>query len=163
MVALVNMLSTYADLRIWAASARPRDFVTYHVGNLAADRASNPALNEMAELVRLLQETGWIMQSTKAVKLAAVRGHAYFASRTGAGFAPRCILLGDMTPRQWRAMKAVRDRVGYQSAHRAIRDELAGSEDEAADILAYLYANGWVEPAEQKGFRLSEAGAMAML
>lgn len=163
MVALVNMISTCADLRVWAAGARPREFVTYHVGNLAADRADNPVLNDMAELVRLLQETGWLMQSTKSVKLAAIRGHAYFATRTGGGFAPRCILFGDMTPRQWRALKAVRDRIGYQSAHRAIRDELATSEDDAADMLALLYSLGWVEPAPEKGFRLSDSGAMAML
>jgi hypothetical protein len=163
MAQIANLIGSINDLRIWAASAKPKEFVTYHIGNLAAHRATNADLNAMAELVRLLQETGWLIQHTRPIRLAAINGSAYVATRTGAGWAPECVLHGRITSRMWRAMKAIRDRVGYQSTHRAIRDELLSSEDEAANILAYLYVRSWVEEAAEKGYRLSDAGAQAML
>lgn len=162
-IAITNMVASSADLRRWAATAKPRDFVTYHVGLVAQDRASNAALHELAELVRLLQETGWLIGSTRRIALAAVQGFAYFATRTGGGYAPRCILGATMTPREYRAMCAIRDRIGYSSAQRAVRDALSSGEDEAADLLALLYARGWVEAAPEKGFQVSDTGLAAML
>lgn len=163
MVQLMNMITSGEQFRIWAAGAKPRDRITYHIGNLAIDRANNSALHDLAEMIRLLQETGWVIQSTNRVNLAAIRGHAYFVTRTGGGYAPRCILNNSISARHYRAMQALRDRVGYVSAQRAVRDALATNETDAADILAYLYARRWVEEAPEKGFRVSDAGVMAML
>ncbi|MBK8772907.1 MAG: hypothetical protein IPM06_21090 [Rhizobiales bacterium] len=163
MVTLVNMVPDATSLLTWAATAKPKETATYHVGNLAVDRGSNPGLHDMAEIVRLLQETGWLIQATRSVNLAAIEGRAYFTIRTGRGWAPRCVLSGAIDARIWRAMRALRDRQASQSSHRAIRDELGSTDGDAADVLALLYAKKWIEPAPIKGFQLSDAGALAML
>ncbi|WP_395542726.1 hypothetical protein [Neotabrizicola sp. sgz301269] len=162
-IAITNMISSAGELRRWAANARPRDFVTYHIGNVARDRAESQILHDLAELVLLLQETGFIIGSTKRVELAAVQGFVYFATRTGAGYAPHCIIRGTISCREFRALQAIRDRVGYSSAQRSVRDALSCADAEAADLLALLYARKWVEDAPEKGFQLSETGLAAML
>lgn len=46
------------DLHAWIAAGGQR--LTYHIGNLMADRQSNPALDDLAAVVWDLYETGAI-------------------------------------------------------------------------------------------------------
>lgn len=148
----------------WAATAPAGDFVVYHVGNLGADRAANPALHQLAETVLLLQETGWVVGSSVPLHLAGFIGTSYGVTRTGRGSAPRSILLNRIPAQHWYALRAVRDRDPDYSAVRAIRDALSCSESHAADLMALLYARGWVRAAEVgKGYELTPDGLRALL
>lgn len=158
---------TVADvpsLCAWAANAPAGDFVVYHVGNLGTDRATNTALHELAETVLLLQETGWLVGSSVPLHLAGFIGTSYGVTRTGRGFVPQSILHNRITAAEWYALRAVRDRDADYSAVRAIRDALSCSENHAADLMALLYAKGWVQAAKVgKGYELTPEGLRVML
>lgn len=151
-------------LCLWAATAPAGDFVVYHVGNLGRDRAENPDLHHLAETVLLLQECGWVVGSSVPLHLAGFNGVSYGVTRTGRGYVPQAILHRRLTAAQWYALRAVRDRDPDYSAVRAIRDTLSCSEQHAADLMALLYAHGWVRPAEVgKGYELTPDGLRALL
>lgn len=148
----------------WASLAPAGDFVVYHVGNLGADRAANPALHQLAETVLLLQETGWVVGSSIPLHLAGFMGTSYGVTRTGRGAAPMSVLSNRISAQLWYALRAVRDRDADYSAVRAIRDALSCSENHAADLMALLYAKGWVQAAEVgKGYELTPDGLRALL
>ena len=156
---------TVADERqflMWAARAPSLETVTYHVGNLAADRAKNHNLHLMAEAALLLTETGWLTVSQTPLR-SSLPLTCYFATRTKGGKAPRGVMLWQITAPEYRALRAVRDADPDQSAVRAIRDGLGYSEDIAADYLALLFAKGFVERADDRGWQPSSLGLQMLL
>lgn len=147
----------------WAASSRRGDTVTYHVGNLGADRAVSHALHLVAEAALLLQETGWVSASQVPLRTSSASLSSYFATRTGSGSAPRAVLLQQITAPEYRALRVVRDRDHDLSAARAIRDCLGYSEDIAADYLALLLARRFIEASEDRGWQVSNLGLRMLL
>lgn len=157
-IALRKTVTNTAAFCAWAASAAPKDYVIYHIGNLGLDRASNATLHDLAETILLLQGTGFVIGSQHPMRLAHIDGWSYVASRTGGGWAPKHLLAGDISATHHRALVGIRDRDAHMSAVRAARDALSCPDAMAADITAYLYARQWIEEAPGKGWQLSKPG-----
>lgn len=104
-----------------------------------------------------------LVGSQLPTQIAAIEGYTYFATRTGAGWAPRNLLAGEVTAEQWRALDALRGRDADISATRALRNALGMPDHVAANLLALLYAHGWVEPAPVKGWQISRVGERMLL
>ena len=119
---------------------------------------NNRTLHELAEMVLLLQETGFIIGSKEAMNLAGFTGWGYVAMRSAGGWAPQSVMRGKITAGQHRALCALRDGNAYQSSVRVVRDALSIPDALAADILAYFFAHEWIERDEPKGWKLSRAG-----
>jgi len=142
----------------WASRAAASHLVTYHIGNLAADRAGHAALHLLAETVLILAESGYVTTSQAVMRLPMGSATWYSASRSSAGFAPRSILFGHCDAFAYRALQAMRNRPASQSATHAIRDHMGCPVATAARYLAHMTEMKWVEPAEPKGVRLSAEG-----
>lgn len=158
-IALRNTVRNAHELTRWAARAEKGQPVTYHIGDLARDRAASPNLHLLAETVLILSEHGYITTSQVIMRLPLGSATWYSASRTGRGRAPRSIMFDQCDAFTFRALEAMRDRDASQSAGRAIRDHMGCPEQLALDYLALLYARKWIEPAEPKGWQLSPEGA----
>lgn len=150
--------------RDWCARAPRGDTCIYHVGLIAADRAASRDLDTIALLVQILAGTGFIMPGQHPIALAAGRQVAYTAMRTGAGIAPPSILSGDLDPRDFIALLAIRNRPSDQSAARALRDALGLHRDElaAGNILRRLSRSGWVQRGANAAWDLSPEGRNAL-
>jgi len=157
-IALRNTVRTAKEFTRWAARAETGQPVTYHIGNLGRDRSESPALHLLAETVLILAECGFVATSQIVMRLPMGSATWYSATRTGRGRAPRAIMFDQADAYAFRALEAMRDRDPSQSAGRAIRDHIGCSEQLALDFLALLWARGWVEPLESKGYRLSAEG-----
>lgn len=162
-LAIRKTVANSKALCIWAASAAPADFAIYHIGELGRDRITNPVLHELAETVLILSETGFIISTQYPMQLASLTGWSYVATRRRGGWAPRSILNSQITAAQYRALNAVRRRDAAMSAPRAVRDALSCPDDVAADMLAFLHLNGWVEEAPGKGWAVSPAGLRMLM
>lgn len=147
----------------WVVRARARDTVVYHIGNLGHDRAENPDLNMLAETVLLLQETGYVVGSQHRTRVPTIDGWTYFATRTGAGWAPVSVTRGRIDTINYRALASVRSRDLASSAARAIRNTLSIPDAAANVILEHLKEREWIEPAPQKGWQVSTAGHRMLL
>lgn len=148
----------------WASTARAGDFVVYHVGNLGRDRSENPDLHELAETVLLMQRTGWVVGSAVPLHLAGFIGTSYSATRTGAGYCPRGVLNQRISAPHWFALQAVQQRDADYSAARSIRDALSCSDEHASNLLALLFAKGWIQPADVgKGYELTPDGQRVLM
>ena len=143
-------VSGSAQFLSWAAAARPNDMVTYHCGNLSADRVRSHDLHLVAEAVLLLNETGFIAPSQTAHRGSGESFSTYCAQRTRGGRAPRAVMLGQISASEYRALREVRDRLGYP-------------EEVAADYLALLLARGFIEPGESRGWQPSAVGLRMLL
>lgn len=157
-ITLRNTVRTAKEFTRWAARAEPGQPVTYHIGNLAADRANSPALHLLAETVMIFSQAGYIATSQVVMRLPLGAATWYYATRTGSGRAPRSIMFDQADAFAYRALEAMRDRDASLSAGRAIREHMGCTDQLALDFLALLWARGWVEAAEPKGYRLSAEG-----
>lgn len=157
--AIRTTVRTATELTRWAAAAEPGQQATYHLGNLAADRAASPALHLLAETVLLLSEHGYIATQQHVLRLAAGTSIWYCATRTGRGNAPRSIMFGQCDAHQYRALQALRDRDSATSATRAIRDHMGCPEQLAMDYLTLLFVRGWVEECDGRGWQLTREGS----
>lgn len=158
-MAIRNTVRTAKEFTRWAARAEPGQPVTYHIGTLSIDRANSPALHLLAETVMIFSESGYIATSQVVMRLPLGSATWYYATRTGSGRAPRSIMFDQADAFAYRALEAMRDRDTSQSAGRAIRDHMGCTDQLALDFLALLWARGWAEAAEPKGYRLSDAGS----
>ncbi len=160
-VARVGSLRTVAsprDFCAWAKQAAAGDACLYHIGVLARDRARSRDLDALADLVRLLQERGYVVGSQSPVALPTLTGYAYRAIRTGAGHTPAHVLAGRLPARQWRALDAIRTRPAAVSIARAVRDALSVDDETANAIVASFRAKRWIEEQPIKGWMLSAQG-----
>lgn len=157
-------VSDPAGFRDWCARAPRGDTCIYHVGLMAADRVASRDLDTIALLVQILAGTGFIMPGQHPIALAAGRQVAYTAMRTGVGIAPPSILSGDLDPRDFIALLAIRNRPSDQSAARALRDALGLHGDELApgNLLRRLSRSGWVKRGPNAGWDLSPEGRNAL-
>ncbi|MCA0204309.1 MAG: hypothetical protein LCH92_08205 [Proteobacteria bacterium] len=146
----------------WVQDASPRDACIYHIGTLASDRTESPDLNDVAEVVTILQEARCVIPTSHRFRTAAATGWTYIATRTEAPAGPMGIIRGIVTPSEWRALIAIRDRDHDTSITRAIRNavssSLGNSDAVAGTILASLKSKGLVAPQEIKGWGLSPRG-----
>lgn len=142
----------------WAKVAKYGDFCVYHEGHLSADRTENPVLNSIAETVLLLQDTGWVYASQN--RMFTDIGNAYFATRSGKGFAPRSVMSRDITAAEYRTLYAINSKQSGVSIVRVIRDSLSTSSDARAErVLRQLRSDGWVEPVDTgKGWKITDVG-----
>lgn len=166
-IALRNTVWDIASLCRWARGAMPGDWCVYHIGNLARDRAHNAGLNDLAETVLLLCETGHLTASAHRVRLPLAQGWTYTARRTERAHMPRALVQQKVTAVQYRALQALRDRDPDTSATRAIRNAIsatAGNSDRiAAAVLDQIKVSGFVAPAEGKGWELTQEGRAALM
>jgi hypothetical protein len=146
----------------WAGRAEFGQSVTYHIGNLARDRAESPVLHALAEAVMIFRERKVIVTSRQIMHLPLGTSTWYVATRSGHGRAPRALLLDQCDPHEFRALEAIHRRDPAQSASRAIRDHLGCPESLAIDLLSRLCARGWVEPAKPRGWRMTPSGQQVL-
>lgn len=156
---LRQQVASVPELIAWARAAQPRDTVTYHMGRLVTDRATNFVLHELAETIGLLQETSWLVCRQVAFQLAAVSGYHYLAIRTGGGWMPRAIAELRIDAALYRALSALRDRDAAMSATRSVRDHLSVSDPLALDVMTRLFALGLIEESPGRGWQLTANGA----
>lgn len=166
MTIMEGMVFDTTGFRRWIKRASVGDTCLYHAGNLSSDRNADPVLNDLADTVMLLSETGAVRTTQYRQYLYITDVWAYLAIRASGGYTPREIIAGTLTSRDWRALRAVRDRAADISATRAIRDVLSASwssSDAAArEILDSLAARKLVEEAPGKGWQLTAAGLRAL-
>ena len=150
----------------WLKSAKEGQTCVYHAGNLSLDRSLDPFLNELADTVMLVQETGGIITKQWRQYLPITDLWCYVAIRTRNGFVPKSIQSQKITALDYRAMRAIRDRDADISASRAIRDAISASwsssDTFAKQILTALKDQGFLEEAPGKGWQLSAAGLRMM-
>lgn len=161
-----NTVGSSAELMRWAVTAYKGEFVVYHAGSLVLDRISDPVLNQMADTVHVLQETGFISASAKRMYLQIMDVWAYIATRTGSGYAPAGLVSRKINSSEWRSLKAIRDRDADISAIRAIRDavssNMTSSDEVATEIFEGLRAKKLITEAPGKGWTLTQTGIRAM-
>lgn len=161
-----HTVGSTGDLCKWAGSACRGEFVIYHAGSLTLDRTTDQSLNQLADTIHILQETGFVTASQKRFHLQITDVWAYIATRTGRGYAPSGLLSRKITSFEWRALKAVRDRDADISVTRAIRDAvsstLISSDDLATEIFDTILAKKLIAEAPGKGWTLSQSGLRAM-
>lgn len=145
-------------LMTWAMRAKAGDTATYHVGNLAVDRARSPVLHDLAEAVTILVEHDYLSAGQLRTRLPMLDGYSYLCTRTGRGVAPYGLLQRRIGPHDWRALEAIRDRQAAESAQRAVRDALSIPERQATDLLAHLRHQGWVAETATGGADITVAG-----
>lgn len=162
-VATRSTVRSAKDLCHWLARPESGPAVTYHIGNLAADRAASPALHQLAETVLILAERGALTTAQHRMRLSVGNPVIYSVTRQDHRRAPRSIMLGQIDAHTWRALQAVENRHADQSAARAIREHLGCPEDQAADLLCLLFALGMVEKTDAKGYQATPTGARMLL
>ena len=151
------------ELVHWLARPEAGTAVTYHIGNLAADRAASPVLHALAETVLILAERGALSASQQLMRLSVGASTIYSVARKDHRKAPRSLMLSQIDAHSWRALEAIADRPVDQSATRAIREHLGCPEDHAADMMCLLLATGMVERGEGKGYQISAAGRRMLM
>lgn len=152
-----------ADLTAWLTRPEEGPAVTYHIGNLAVDRTTSPALHLLAETVRIFAEAGAIGTSQTMMRLSVGSPVVYSAIRRDARLAPRSLLRGKIDAHTWRALQAVSNRRSDQSGARAIRSHLGCPNELAYDLMCQLLAKGLIEDAEPKGFQVSDLGRQMLM
>lgn len=166
-IAIRNTVWDITSLCRWARGALPGHWCVYHIGHLARDRAQNPDLNNMAETILLLCETGHLTASAHRFRLPLAEGWTYIATRTEKAHMPRALIREEISAIQFRALQAVRERDPATSATRAIRNAIsaaAGNSDRiATTVLDSLKDAGFVAPAEGKGWELTQEGRSALM
>lgn len=151
-------VASVGDLVAWCKAARPGDAVTYHMGNLAHDRAQSPVLHELAEMVLILTERDYLRTEQVRARLATLVGYSYLAVKTGRGGVVPSIMEQRVTPVHYRALLALGQRHGVQSAQRCLRDGMGLSEDGATALLRELQAKGLIEPSPSRGMVVTRKG-----
>jgi hypothetical protein len=141
----------------WLKTAAPGEQKIYHAGMLAADRIETPDLDDLARLVAILSETGFLHASQYRQELPLLTVSVYVATRTGKGYAPSGLISGKLLPLEFEALKAVLQRDADISVTRAVRDALSTNDASANAIIAALKAKGLIQDAPGKGFALSKA------
>lgn len=161
-----HTVGSSAELLRWAITACKGEFVVYHAGSLVLDRQTDQVLNEMADTVHVLQQTGFLTASQKRWNLLIVDVWAYIATRTGSGYAPTGLVARKINSSEWRSLKAIRDRDADISAIRAIRDavssNMTSSDEIATEIFDGLRAKKFITEAPGKGWTLTQTGIRAM-
>jgi hypothetical protein len=157
-IALRNTVRNAREFTRWAAKAEAGSPVTYHIGSLAADRADSPALHLLDETVLIFAQCGYVATSQHVMRLPIGTSTWYVATRTGRGRVPTGIMFDRCDAHTFRALEALRQRDASQSAARAIRDHMGCPESLALDFLCLLWARGWIQKAEPKGYELSPEG-----
>jgi len=137
-------VSTCGGFLEWAKAASRNDVCIYHIGMIAIDRTQSRELDALAGLVSILVETGYITPGQHTITLAAGRQVAYTAARSGSGYAPRAIINGHANANEYRALRAIEARAADQSAARALRDNLAISDDAANAQLRKLHTAEYI-------------------
>lgn len=126
---------TLASLYRWLKTAQRDDWFVYHAGNLAHDRLLNPDLSDLADLILLLTDFGYLTTTQHRRYLFIMDVFVYVATRTGNGYCPPALITGKLTSHEFRALRAVRDRDADISVIRAVRDALSASQT-SSDLLA---------------------------
>jgi hypothetical protein len=153
-----NEASTSGDFITWARCATFGDFCVYHTGNLATDRRDSNDLCKLADIVLMLQDTGFVIATQFRANVGDLT--QYVATRTGEGYAPRAVMKGEISAADWRILTAVRDARHGRSITRVIRDALASSSDRAATaVLDALKSRQLVEEdTTVSGWKISHLG-----
>lgn len=151
------------ELVHWLARPEAGPAVTYHIGNLAADRAASPVLHTLAETVLILVERGAVTTTQHTMRLSVGNSTIYSVARADHRRAPRSLMLSQIDAHSWRALQAVADCPSDQSASRAIREHLGCPEDHANDLMCLLLALGLVERAKGKTYQISAAGRRMLM
>lgn len=150
--------------RAWFRGAAPGELCFYHSGSLAQDREKDSELMELADLIAIIHDGGAISLRQFRTSLPITDVWTYVAVRSRGGHAPASVLAGTLTPVEYRALRAIRDRDADISATRAIRDATSRSSSDvgAAIVLDALKRRSLIEPAPGRGWQVSNAGYLAL-
>lgn len=146
------------ELVHWLARPEAGPAVTYHIGNLAVDRVGSKVLHALAETVSILTERRAVTASQMTMRLSVGNSTIYSVARADHRLAPRGLMAGQIDAHTWRALQAIAERQGDQSATRAIRDHLGCPEGHASELMCLLMATGLVERVDPKGYQVSALG-----
>lgn len=157
----VQWARTPSSVRRWVIEAKPGEILTYHVGRLATDRAENPVLSATADYVSTLDHLGAVRALTARTSLQSC---AVYCAQRRSGHARHPLVLGLLTPVEYRALLALQQRERGVSALKAIeRSAAAISPQKAQAILEALLERGAVRQGEGKpghqGYELTARGA----
>lgn len=151
-----------AGLRRWLRAAVAGEQKIYHAGLLAADRVQWPDLNDLADTIMVLQETGFVTASQYREQLPMDNIWVYLVTRTGKGYAPVGLMSGKLTARDFIALNAVLHREPSMSATRAVNDACGLNDTDAAKILSDLRERSLIEDAPGKGIAITKAAVALM-
>lgn len=149
-----------SDFRAWLRGAQPGDRCTYHVGQMARDRAGSAKLAELADCVTMFAELSIVTPVSYRMVLAVGPRVVYSATRTSARLAPRALVTGQIKPLEYRALRALADRDvnARQSATRCLRDAIAMPEGKGRVLLETLHYRRLVERDAVVGWQISDRG-----
>lgn len=156
-----------AGFLAWVNRATRGEFSVYHTGNLSADRLTDPVVDELACLVLLLHDTGWV--NAIQCRQSVAYDMDYLAVRTGSGVLPRSIATRAITATDYRVLSGLMtysQAPNAMSMQRAIRGILPTCSEGAAQALfKRLKDDGLVEPREgnrNNGWQISATGMMML-
>ncbi|SDI70252.1 hypothetical protein [Salipiger marinus] len=158
-----STISGVDDLLTWCRSAQEGAISIYHVGQIGYDRTRNADLNAVVETVQLFAETGYLLPSQQVMPLPGGRQIVYTVSRTSGGYAPRNVLAGRITARDFGALRIIQHRAADLSATRALRDGLGISEAAAANVLRSLTGRKMLERGHGGGWVLTDQARQLVL
>lgn len=150
-----------ADFRQWLRAAQPDDWCIWHVGDtIAIERRQSTKLDELATAVRVFSDLGAINQTTQRMTLAVGPRTVYSATRTRGRRPPAALLMGEIKPVEFYALRALADRdVNSRcGAPRILRDAIAMPEGKARVLLETLAYRGLVARDQIGGWDITPQG-----
>jgi hypothetical protein len=150
--AFQSTVGTIEEFLTWCRASKYQDVCIYHIGQIGADRATSPDLNNIALTVQILTETGYIVPGQHPLSLASGRSTAYTATRTKGQFAPRAIMDGKLSATDYSLLKIIKHRQAGMSAVRAIRDGMGISDSASINMMRYLQRKKMIERSASMGW-----------
>lgn len=138
-------------------SASSGSVLIYHSGDLAQESASATTVRDRQQYMLIAAEFDLVSLRQERVSES---WYHYYAVRTKEPirWLPRHVIQADITPDEYRALRALDERQPAVSTTRAIRDELGISDIAAADIRRDFINRGWLDngrPPEMTALGLS--------
>ena len=139
----IPTIATPMALREWASTAGIGASALYHAGDLAEQRADEPVLEALADLVAAMAEAGILLTTQdRAAKLDA---KLYAVTMLTDRKRQHSLVTGDLDPTLWRSLRALDGRPERMSASRAIARALQIPETKARPIVAELRSRDLIE------------------
>lgn len=155
-----STVASAAAFRTWLRGAEPDDWCVWHIGDgIARERRANPKLDELVDCVRVFGDLGAVTQVCQRVKLAVGPRSMFVAIRTRSRLPPRALLIAEIKPLEFFALRALddRDRNSRMGAPRVLRDTIALPEDKGRTMLESLLTRGLVERDQFGGWQVTDA------
>lgn len=150
---------TVVQCAFFVLKAKPNAKLLYHSGDLATDSATDVRAKDRQQYIGLAASFGLL--SLRMVRIQENWSH-YYALRTEESLRgmPMHVLQCDITPSEYKALVAINEKQASKSVSRTIRDALACSDQQAADIRNAMIERGWL--ANSRPPELTSTGRQLM-